>query len=127
MRSKKIAIIGHGFVGKATEFGFSKNSKIFIVDPKVNTSIFEIKDFSPDFIFVCVPTPMNKSGSQDFSIVQDVFEQIKLLKVDSCVILKSTVTPENIIRLKISFQTLYTILSFLEKVMLARTLLIQDL
>ncbi|OUU26998.1 MAG: hypothetical protein CBB97_06790 [Candidatus Endolissoclinum sp. TMED37] len=43
---------------------------------------------------------MNKIGSQDFSIVQDVLEQIKSLKVDSCVILKSTVTPENIIKAK---------------------------
>ncbi|MDA9705180.1 hypothetical protein N9V57_04020 [SAR86 cluster bacterium] len=100
MSLKKIAIVGHGFVGKATEFGFSKNSKLFIVDPKVNTSISDIKDFSPDFIFVCVPTPMNKSGSQDFSIVQDVFKQIKSSKVGSCVILKSTVTPENIVKAK---------------------------
>ena len=45
MSLKKIAIVGHGFVGKATEFGFSKNSKLFIVDPKVNTSISDIKDF----------------------------------------------------------------------------------
>ncbi len=100
MNSKKLAIIGHGFVGKATEFGFSKNTEILIIDPKINTTISEIKDFSPDFIFICVPTPMNKSGSQDFSIVKDVLEQIKSLKVDSCVILKSTVTPENIIKAK---------------------------
>ena len=43
---------------------------------------------------------MNKSGSQDFSIVQDVLKQIKSSKVGSCVILKSTVTPENIVKAK---------------------------
>lgn len=92
----KIAIIGHGFVGKATEKGFSKNTEIFLVDPLLNSNVSDLADFNPDFIFVCVPTPMNDDGSQNFQIVLEVFQEIADLETDACVILKSTVTADNL-------------------------------
>ena len=39
---KKIAIIGYGFVGKAVDFGFSKNVIKTIIDPKLRTSTKDI-------------------------------------------------------------------------------------
>ncbi len=93
---EKIAIIGHGFVGKATEVGFSINTHIFVVDPKENTKVSDLEKFKPKFVFVCVPTPMEKSGSQNFSIVLDVFNKLSKLSFKPCIILKSTVTPENL-------------------------------
>ncbi len=93
---EKIAIIGHGFVGKATEVGFSLNTQICVIDPKENTKVSDLEEFKPKFVFVCVPTPMEKSGAQDFSIVLGVFDQISKLSFKPCVILKSTVTPENL-------------------------------
>ncbi len=93
---EKIAIIGHGFVGKATEVGFSLNTHISIIDPKQNTKVSDLEQFKPKFVFVCVPTPMEKSGAQNFSIVLDVFNELSKLSFKPCVILKSTVTPENL-------------------------------
>ncbi len=93
---KKIAIIGYGFVGKAIEKGFSKNTEIFLVDPLLNSSIPDLIDFNPDFIFICVPTPMKEDGSQNFQIVLEVFQEIVDLEIDACVILKSTVTVDNL-------------------------------
>mgnify|MGYP001319788381 CR=1 FL=1 len=93
---EKIAIVGHGFVGKATELGFSLNTHTFIIDPKQNTKISDLEEFKPKFVFVCVPTPMEKSGAQNFSIVLDVFDELSKLSFKPCVILKSTVTPENL-------------------------------
>ena len=93
---EKIAIIGHGFVGKATEVGFSLNTHISIIDPKLNTKVFDLEEFKPNFVFVCVPTPMEKNGAQNFSIVLDVFSELSKLSFKPCVILKSTVTPENL-------------------------------
>jgi nucleotide sugar dehydrogenase len=93
---EKIAIIGHGFVGKATEVGFSLNTHISIIDPKKNTKVSDLEEFKPNFVFVCVPTPMERSGSQNFSIVLDVFGELSKLSFKPCVILKSTVTPENL-------------------------------
>ena len=61
----KIGIIGYGFVGKALEEGFTSNVKILKIDPKLNTQPQHLKDFEPDAIFICVPTPMDNDSSQD--------------------------------------------------------------
>ena len=78
---EKIAIIGHGFVGKATDAGFSVNTHKFIVDPKQNTQVCDLEDFKPKFVFVCVPTPMKKNGSQNFSVVLDVFDKLSKFRL----------------------------------------------
>tara|TARA_A100001015_G_scaffold158686_1_gene176295 strand:+ start:539 stop:1393 length:855 start_codon:yes stop_codon:yes gene_type:complete len=96
MRKARIAIVGYGFVGKATSKGFSKNTELFLVDPLLGTNIHDLVQFKPDFIFVCVPTPMTADGSQDFKSVTDVFSEIKTNKISACVVLKSTVIPSNI-------------------------------
>ena len=65
----KVAIIGHGFVGKAVDYGFS-NPKIEkkIFDPKYGTTSDDIKNlpnWGPNLTFVCVPTPDGDSGWSD--------------------------------------------------------------
>ncbi|MFL2699668.1 MAG: hypothetical protein ACJ0FI_02845 [Gammaproteobacteria bacterium] len=92
----KIAIIGHGFVGKALKNGLKENTEVFIVDPKLKTSIQDLKSFDPEVIFICVPTPMNKDASQNISIVVNVINEIIELSLDSCIVLKSTVAPNHI-------------------------------
>lgn len=92
----KIGIIGYGFVGKALEAGFIDDVDILKIDPKLNTKINELKGFLPDVIFVCVPTPMNKDGSQDISILKNVLDKIKKLNLESLIVLKSTVLPNHI-------------------------------
>ena len=88
----KLGIVGHGFVGKS-QIGDSTNEPSkFIVDPLINTSVSGFKDFEPDIVFICVPTPMSDDGSQDSSILEKVIEElvlycpntIKLLKVLCC-------------------------------------------
>jgi len=96
---KKIAIVGYGFVGKAIEFGFSKNTKILKIDPKLNVSINELENFKPDFIFLCVPTPMTHMG-QDCTILKSVITDIERLEIKCTVIIKSTVLPEEILNIE---------------------------
>ena len=93
----KIAIIGHGFVGKAVEYGFTHNRvELQLIDPKYDTSVEDIVDCS--YAFVCVPTPMSDNGDIDSSIVESTVKY--LYENTSClVILKSTVTPEVIDRI----------------------------
>ena len=74
--SLKLGIVGHGFVGKATDFGFSINVEKFIVDPLLNTTIQQLSDFNPEIIFICVPTPMDNDGSQDTSIINSVIREL---------------------------------------------------
>ncbi len=90
--SLNIAIVGHGYVGKAVDYGFStQNVNKFIVDPIYNTDTTELNEVRIDVAFVCVPTPMGKDGSIDSSIVRQV---VKELEVKSCpIVIKSTITP----------------------------------
>ena len=93
----KLGIIGHGFVGKATDSGFQKNIKKFIVDPVYDTTVKDLENFLPDFIFICVPTPMKKNGELDSSIIEDVFENIEKSSLrDTPLIVKSTILPDKL-------------------------------
>lgn len=94
MKKVKLGIIGHGFVGQATDNGFSKVREKFIVDPRYGTTIEELKKFQPDFIFICVPTPMKKDGSQDPFIVKNVFKELENNFKGTPKILKSTILPD---------------------------------
>jgi len=90
----KIAIIGHGFVGKAVDYGFpSDMCEKFIVDPKGGMQIEDIVDEPIDFSFVCVPTPMGHKGSIDSSIIENVVDFLKK-NVSGTIVIKSTVTPD---------------------------------
>jgi len=95
MKTKKIGIIGHGFVGKAMDKGFNTDIEKFIVDPKIGTTIKDLNIFKPEFIFICVPTPMDNEGNQDNSILEKVLSDIEEGDFSSSVlILKSTVLPD---------------------------------
>lgn len=96
----KIGIVGHGFVGKATDWGFSKNTNKFIVDPKNGTNIDQLAEFNPELIFVCVPTPMGENGIQDSSIIEAVVQEIKNKCSDAIVVIKSTVLPSILLELE---------------------------
>ena len=89
----KIGIVGHGFVGKATDWGFSKNTNKFIVDPKNETNIEQLAEFNPELIFVCVPTPMGENGIQDSSIIEAVVQELSAKCRESIIVIKSTVLP----------------------------------
>lgn len=92
----KVGIVGYGFVGKALCDGITDEVDLCIIDPKRNTSIKDLKSFNPDFIFICVPTPMLDDGSQDISIVNNVITEINLFNKNAVVVLKSTVLPSHV-------------------------------
>ena len=91
MKKYKVGVIGNGFVGEAQAFAFSPTSDlmVFDLDPLKATHTLEEVNKS-DFIFVCVPTPMRKDGSQDSSYIEKVFDSAVPGPV---YIIKSTVLP----------------------------------
>lgn len=89
----KLGIVGHGFVGKATDWGFNKRVNKFIVDPLLNTNITDLKEFEPEIVFVCVPTPMGDDGNQDSSIIENVIKELVLNCPNAIKVVKSTVLP----------------------------------
>lgn len=93
----KIGIVGHGFVGKAVDYGFPDNMcRKTVIDPKYGNSVADLK--GQDFTFVCVPTPMGDSGKIDSSIIKTVVSDIKRY-TGGVIIIKSTVTPDIILEL----------------------------
>ena len=91
MKRYKVGVLGNGFVGESQAFAFSPTAevRIYDVDPLKATHTKEEVD-ECDFIFVCVPTPMYKDGSQDLSYIKNVFESA----VEGPIyIIKSTILP----------------------------------
>jgi len=91
MKKSKVGIIGNGFVGEAISFAFSSVSEIYIYDTDPLKNINDLDSVhNCDFVFVCVPTPMFKDGTQDLSYVKSAFEKATNKPI---YILKSTVLP----------------------------------
>jgi UDPglucose 6-dehydrogenase len=106
---KKVGIIGQGFVGKALKETFSPYYQVhtydkFLDEMSTHGSIAELCH-SCDVVFVCVPTPMNKDGSCNTSIV----EQVCLEAIDAgnnhLVAIKSTIPPGTTRRLNEKLNT----------------------
>ena len=90
----RLAIIGHGFAGKAVDYGFTHNKvEKVIIDPKYGTTAKDLPD-DIDIAFVCVPTPMADDGRIDASILNSVMRELHLLDNLKLIIIKSTVTPD---------------------------------
>lgn len=96
MNKLKILIVGHGFVGKAVDYGFSHpRVEKTIVDPKYGTSLNELNLFDFNLIFVCVPTPMRADGAVDASTLNEILEDIGPITMRNVpVVVKSTITPD---------------------------------
>jgi len=85
---KKIAIIGHGYVGKAMHQYFGEHYDIAIYDPALGYDD-TVKINECELAVVCVPTPMLDDGTCDTTIVEEVFEWLRV----PLVLVKSTVPP----------------------------------
>jgi len=98
--SKRIGIIGLGFVGSAVRYGFSPNVgcdaeiKVYDKDPNKSTHTLDEVVNQSDIIFMSVPTPSNKDGSINLDIVDSVLKGVNSISnKDSIVIVRSTVIP----------------------------------
>jgi len=96
----KVAIIGYGFVGKATHRLLGKTptfTEVLIHDPKLG---HEVKNWSGvEYAFICVPTNL-KDGKLDVSIVHTI---LKTLPEHVQPVIRSTLGPD---------QTLYIVEQF---------------
>ena len=99
--SKRIGIVGNGFVGSAVRYGFSPNvgvdAEVKVYDKDPNKSTHMLRDvLDSDVIFLSVPTPSNSDGSMNIDIVDEVLEKISqyadLFEI-GIILLRSTVTP----------------------------------
>ena len=97
-----IGIVGQGFVGSAIREGLKNFYKVKTYDideTKCNSTHEEVCKHS-DIIFVCIPTPMRKSGECDTRLLESVVSEIEAkcielrgLKNGPILVLKSTIPP----------------------------------
>ena len=92
---RKVGIIGNGFVGNSIAFGFSPTHEVKVHDKDIKRNINTIEEvLDCDYVFVCVPTPMNPDGSMNIDIVERALDEInEKNKKDNVIILKSTMIP----------------------------------
>ena len=100
----RVAIVGHGFVGKAVDYSI-QHPKVrkLIIDPLYNNTVKALNNFDPEFTFVSVPTPMGDKGKIDCSIVYEVMNFLKQTTTGYLVI-KSTIVPKDIKKLTSGFR-----------------------
>lgn len=89
----KIAIVGYGFVGKATEYFFKNHVKgspgVLIHDPALDKRIEDWRGI--DYAIICVPTPL-KGSRLDTSIIDEVCKNV--YKKVNRIVIRSTIGPD---------------------------------
>ncbi len=107
-KKKNIGIVGLGFVGEATFEGLKNYHNIFTYDISKDCNCQSMEELinNSEFIFVCVPTPMNKEGQCDLTIVESVIKDISEKCQSKIVILKSTSPPDTSKKLSKKFSNL---------------------
>lgn len=94
-----IGIIGQGFVGNAVYQKFKNFYEVltYDLDKEKSNSTLDDLIFRSETIFVCLPTPMNKNGSCDTTILEQSLYNIDLvadnLETKRTIIIKSTIPP----------------------------------
>ncbi len=94
----KIGIVGLGYVGSAIKSFFEKEIQIFSYDiQKKKSTEKSIKDLlgkKVDFLFLCLPTPMNEDGSTFLGHINKVLEEISSYGFNGVIVIKSTIPPK---------------------------------
>ena len=92
----KIGLVGNGFVGNAVYQNLKEKHEFLIYDrdPQRSNidSINEVCN-SSNIIFIALPTPMQKNGTCDLSIIFNVMKDISNYYNNNILILKSTIPP----------------------------------
>ena len=108
MSKIKIAVVGNGYVGKATQLFACDDVECVVYDKQpekcdpIGTTIKDLK--GSDFVFVCVPTPMKPNGSCDLSIVKSAIKDLTRAGIrKNKIILRSTVPVGTSEKLKVNF------------------------
>ena len=107
-KDTKIGVVGQGFVGTAVREGLHKFYNVETYDKFKNSTCESLKELmtKTKIIFVCLPTPMKKSGACDLSIVREVISDMNKYAEGHIAIIKSTIVPGSTERLNDQFKNI---------------------
>ena len=114
MDNPNIGIIGKGFVGSAVQHGFSPNvgcdAEVRVYDKDPSKSLHSLDETinKSDFVFVSVPTPSNKNGSVDLTILESALSDIANIctNQETIILIRSTIIPGTTRSLQSKFNNL---------------------
>ena len=73
-RKIKMAVVGHGFVGSAVDYGFpDSNCNKTIIDPKYGTKVSDLAD-DIELAFVCVADGLTTTEAQTLRAINLTFQ-----------------------------------------------------
>jgi len=111
---EKIGVIGQGFVGNAVKEGMKNyyDVRTFDINGNCNESSLGELVENVNETFLCLPTPMRKSGECDSSIVIECLTQLSVMveyyhKKNFIVIIKSTIPPGTTEKLNQEFSNIH--------------------
>jgi len=112
-KDTKIGVVGQGFVGSAIREGLNKYYNVETYDKFINSTCGSLEELmtKTKIIFICLPTPMKKTGACDLSIVQEVISDMNKYASGHIAIIKSTVIPGTTEDLNQQFQNINIIFS----------------
>ena len=112
-KDTKIGVVGQGFVGSAIREGLNKYYDVETYDKFINSTCGSLEELmtKTKIIFICLPTPMKKTGACDLSIVQEVISDMNKYASGHIAIIKSTVIPGTTEDLNQQFQNINIIFS----------------
>ena len=102
----KIGIVGQGFVGNAVYQKFKEHYNVLTYDldeSKCNSTFEEVAGC--DYVFTCLPTPMNSDGTCNTDIVEGVIKQIDNIGATKGIVVKSTIIPGTTERWNTTYNT----------------------
>lgn len=107
-----IGIIGYGYVGGAIGYLFKSITTPMIYDVDENKRTHSLEDIEKEceFIFICLPTPMNKDGSCDVSLIETYLTELEN-KTDAIIVIKSTIPPGTTNRFKKEYPKLRIVMN----------------
>jgi len=104
-----IGIIGQGFVGNAVYQKFKNYYRVLTYDKYTSNHNSTLENLieNSQYIFVCLPTPMNTDGSCNTDIIEEVLDQVNTITEENkVIIIKSTVIPKTTERLNQKYEFL---------------------
>lgn len=102
MDKLNIGIVGVGVVGSACEYGFKKlGHNVVVHDIILNTHLKDV--LNTDVVFLCVPSPPNKDGACDTSIIENIIKDLAQLKYKGIIAIKTTVEPGTTHKLRLQY------------------------
>tara|TARA_Y100000310_G_scaffold281535_1_gene302074 strand:+ start:983 stop:1849 length:867 start_codon:yes stop_codon:yes gene_type:complete len=113
MKSNVIGIVGQGFVGSALREGMKHAFTVetYDIDPAKEPTCSNVSELVDkcNIVFVCLPTPMKRTGRCDTHIVEtalcDINDAARRLQKKIIAVIKSTVEPGTTDRLNDSYSS----------------------